>query len=109
MTTKSIKGLKPSHPGALLREDILPSLVNPETGKKAKKVEIAAALGISRQMLDNILAEKTAITPEMAMRIGKLLGNGPAFWINLQAQYDLRIAEAEIDVSEIPTFTAAAA
>lgn len=108
MNSKSIRGLAPSHPGALLREDVLPALTNVETGKKLKKVEFAGYLDISRQVLDEILKEKARITPEIAVRLGKLLGNGAEFWVNLQAQYDLRIAQAKVDVDNIPTLKAAA-
>ena len=43
----------------------------------------------------------------MALRLGKLCGNGPMFWLNLQRIYDLEQAEREVDVSAIPTLTAA--
>ena len=101
MPTYAIKrGLPAMHPGELLREDILPAL-----GKS--KVEIARLLGISRQTLYDILDEKQPVTVAMALRLGKLLGNGPVFWLNLQRTYDLERAEREIDVSEIPTLEVA--
>ena len=65
--------------------------------------EIARALGISRQLLYSIVNEKAPITPEVAVRIGKLCGNGPRVWANMQAAYDLWHAERKIDVSKIPT------
>jgi addiction module HigA family antidote len=65
-----LRGLKPMHPGEMLREDVVPAL-----GKS--KIEIAQLLGISRQTLYDILDEKQPVTPGMALRIGKLLGNGP--------------------------------
>ena len=61
------------------------------------KTAIAAALGISRP-----------VTAEMAVRFGKLFGNGAGFWINLQRIYDLALAERRVDVSGIPTLQAAA-
>lgn len=90
------------HPGALLREDVLPAL-------KRSKTEIARLLGVSRQTLYDILDEKQPITPAMALRIGKLCGNGPDLWLNLQKRYDLWKAEKEIGeaVAQIPTLTAA--
>jgi len=88
--------IKPLHPGAALREDILPALGRP-------KIEIARLLGISRQALYDILNEKAPVTAEMAVRIGKLCGNGPNLWINLQRAYDLWHAQRRIDVSKIPT------
>jgi antitoxin HigA-1 len=85
----------PSHPGAAL-DDILPSLATP-------KAEIARLLGISRQQLYDILAERKPISPTMAAKIGKLLGNGPGLWLRMQASYDAWHAEREVDVSHIPT------
>ena len=101
MATKTIKrGLPAMHPGELLREDILPAL-----GRS--KTEIAGLLGISRQTLHDIMTEKQPVTAGMAVRLGKLIGNGPVFWLNLQRAYDLERAEREVDVSAIPTLVAA--
>jgi antitoxin HigA-1 len=85
----------PSHPGAVF-EDLIPDL-----GRS--KAEIARLLGISRPMLYDILGEKKPITPYMAAKIGKLIGNGPAIWLRMQAAYDAWHAEREVDVSDIPT------
>lgn len=96
------RGLKPMHPGEMLRNDVLPAI-----GKS--KTEIARLLGISRQTLYDILDEKQPVTPAMALRLGKLLGNGPDLWINLQRAYDLAIAERELagEIRKIPTLSAA--
>lgn len=97
MATDMIRrGLPAMHPGELLREDIITALGKPRT-------EIARLLGISRQTLYGILDEKQPVTVAMALRIGKLIGNGPTFWLNLQLAYDLERAEREVDVSSIPT------
>ena len=88
--------IEPSHPGALLRELVLPDLDRPMT-------EIARALGLSRQLLYSIVNEKAPVTPEVAVRLGKLVGNGPRLWVNMQAAYDLWHAERKVDVSRIPT------
>jgi antitoxin HigA-1 len=90
----------PMHPGALLREEILPALARP-------KAEIARLLGISRKTLYDILDEKQPVTPVMALRIGKLCGNGPALWLNLQVKYDLWRASADTELDHIPTLHAA--
>jgi antitoxin HigA-1 len=97
-----LRGLPPVHPGELLREDVLPALGRP-------KAEIARLLGVSRQTLYDILAEKQPITPAMALRVGKLCGNGPDLWINMQRAYDLDVAEKELagEIEKIPTLTAA--
>jgi len=89
----------PSHPGAML-DDIIPALGMP-------KAEIARLLGISRQMLYDILAEKKPVSPTVAAKLGKLLGNGPGIWLRMQAAYDAWHAEREVDVSNIPTIKAA--
>ena len=96
-------GLHPMHPGEMLREDVLPAL-----GRS--KAEIARLLGISRQTLYDLLAERQPVTVPMALRLGKLVGNGPDLWINLQQRYDMAIftrAMAE-EVSRIPTLREAA-
>ena len=103
MKKKPIKmGLKPMHPGELLREDVLPAL-------KRSKTEIARLLGVSRQTLYDILDEKQPITPAMALRLGKLCGNGPNLWLNLQHAFDLFQETKRIgkQVERIPTLTAA--
>ncbi len=97
---KRHRNIKPLHPGELLREDILPALGKP-------KSEIAGLLGISRQALYDILNEKGPVTAEMAVKIGKLCGNGPTLWLNLQRAHDLWHAERHVDVSRIPTLQAA--
>lgn len=89
----------PTHPGAVL-DDILPEL-------GTSKAEIARLLGISRQMLYDILSEKKSITPKVAAKIGKLVDNGPAIWLRMQAAYDAWHVEREVDVSNIPTIRAA--
>lgn len=84
-----LKGLAPTHPGELLREDVIPAIDLPRT-------EIARRLGISRQTLYDILNEKQPVTPAMALRFGKFFGNGPDFWLNLQKDYDLRTLEPKM-------------
>jgi addiction module HigA family antidote len=74
----------PTHPGAVLREDVFPALNMPKIG-------IARALGISRSMLYAILAEDVAITPNIALRLGKFLGNGPELWMDMQVAHDLAV------------------
>jgi addiction module HigA family antidote len=97
-----LRGLRPTHPGELLREDVLPAL-----GKS--KTEIARLLGVSRQALYDIISEKQPLTPGMALRIGKLCGNGPELWINMQRAFDLAEAEEKLasEIEKIPTLAAA--
>lgn len=69
----------PPHPGVVLREYI----------EGMKVGEVAEKIGVSRISLSRILNGKTAITPEMATRIGLALNNSPRMWLNMQADYDL--------------------
>lgn len=89
----------PSHPGEVLREDIVPA-----TGKS--KSEIARMLGISRQHLHDVLAERKPVSPEVAVRLAKLFGNEPLFWIRMQGAYDAWHASRDVDVSAVPTLIA---
>jgi addiction module HigA family antidote len=92
----------PTHPGALLREDVIPA-----TGKT--KAEIARLLGISRQHLYDVLRERKPVSPAVAVRLGKLFGDGAGVWVRMQAAYDTWHAEREEDVSGIPTLRPRAA
>lgn len=90
----------PTHPGFLLADTVIPA-----TGKT--KSEIARMLGISRQQLYAILDEKAPISPTVAVKLGKLFGNGAGLWARMQSAYDVWEAEQKMDVSGIPTLTAA--
>jgi antitoxin HigA-1 len=93
----------PTHPGAILREDVLPAL-----GMTVS--EAARHMHITRQMLHRVLAEKASISPEMAVRLGKFCGNGAGLWLRLQQAHDLWQAEENLkdEVGRIPTFGRAA-
>ncbi|HKZ95715.1 MAG TPA: HigA family addiction module antitoxin [Hyphomicrobiaceae bacterium] len=84
----------PTHPGAFLREIVLPALPVP-------KAEVARALGISRQSLYDILAEKQPVTPAMAVRLATVFGTSAASWLNMQTAYDLWHAERDVDTSKM--------
>ena len=90
----------PTHPGALLREDVLPAV-------KKSKTEISQLLGISRQHLHDILAERKLVGPEVAVRLGKLFGNGAGLWIRMQGAYDEWQVTKTVNVSNIPTLLTA--
>lgn len=95
---KGAPARRPSHPGALLREDVFPAL-------RLSVTDAAVKLGVSRQTLHAILAEKSAVTPAMALRIGKLCGGGAELWLRMQQAHDLWQARRDLaDVIEaIPT------
>jgi len=77
---------EPTHSGAILREDVLPAIGEPV-------MAVVKKLGVTRQHLHRILAEKAPVTPDMALRLGKFCGNGPALWLRMQQAYDLWHAE----------------
>ena len=92
----------PTHPGELLREILAAGL----------KLSVAAAarqLGVSRMTLHRLLRGEQAVTPEMALRLGKLCGNGPELWLRMQMAHDLWLAERTLraDLARIPTHGAA--
>jgi addiction module HigA family antidote len=90
--------MRPPHPGSLLRYDVLPALDIPVA-------QAARELGVSRQLLHGILAEKLPVSPEMAVRLGKWCGNGAYLWMALQQDLDLWTAETKLakTLSKIPT------
>ena len=80
------KNVSPAiHPGEYLREDILP-----EVGLSASAA--AKALGVSRQMLHDILNGRKPLSAVMCLKISRLFGSSPEMWMRLQAAYDLKKA-----------------
>ncbi len=73
---------RPIHPGEMLREDFLPDFDLTVGG-------LAEAAGVSRQSINELLRERRAVSPEMALRLGRLFGNTPEFWLNAQRAVDL--------------------
>jgi addiction module HigA family antidote len=86
-------GLPPVHPGEILKEDILPSVGLSVTAA-------AKALGVSRQMLHDILAERRPLSAIMCLKLSRLFGGSPEVWMRLQAAYDLKKAERNKKVME---------
>lgn len=93
---------RPTHPGAMLREDFMPDYGLTVSG-------LAEAIGISRQSINEILRQRRGISPEMALRLGRLFGNTPEFWLNAQRAVDLWDAAEAIrkDVARIKPLNAA--
>ena len=79
---KSERKRRPTHPGEMLREDFLPDYGLTVTS-------LAEALGVSRQTMNELLRERRAVSPEMALRLSRLFGNSPEFWLNAQRAVDL--------------------
>lgn len=74
--------IRPTHPGEMLREDFLPDYGLTISG-------LAEALGVSRQTINELLRERRAVSPEMALRLSRLFGNSAEFWLNAQRAVDL--------------------
>jgi antitoxin HigA-1 len=92
----------PTHPGEFLREDFLP-----DYGLSVSA--LAEAIGVSRQSVNELLRERRSLSPEMALRLSRLFGNTPEFWLNAQRAVDLwEAAEAlKDDVARIRPLDAA--
>ena len=73
---------KPTHPGEMLREDFLPDY-------SLTVSRLAKAIGVSRQSVNELLRERRGVSPEMALRLARLFGNSPEFWLNAQRAVDL--------------------
>src|SRR5512139_2934842 len=73
---------RPTHPGEMLREDFLPDYALTVAG-------LAEAIGVSRQSINELLRGRRAVSPEMALRLARLFGNSPEFWLNAQRAVDL--------------------
>ncbi len=81
--------IRPTHPGEMLREDFLPDYGLTVAG-------LAKALGVSRQTINELLRERRAVSPEMALRLSRLFGNSAEFWLNAQQAVDLWDAQRAI-------------
>jgi len=79
------KKFSPVHPGAFLAE-LLGELSISQT-------QLASALGVSAMRVSHLVNGKRAVTAEMALRLGRFFGQTPQYWLNLQARYDLDLAQ----------------
>jgi addiction module HigA family antidote len=77
-----IRRIKPTHPGEMLREDFIPDY-------GLTVMSLACALGVSRQSVNELLRGRRAVSSEMALRLSRLFGNSPEFWLNAQRAVDL--------------------
>jgi len=78
-----INGMRPIHPGEILREEYLEPL-----GMSANA--LAGALRLTAARVNEIVREKRGITPDTALRLSRYFGTTPEFWLNLQMTYELR-------------------
>jgi addiction module HigA family antidote len=99
-TTK--REIPPTHPGEMLREDFMPDF-------NLNATSMAMALRVSRQTVNELLRERRAITPLMALRLARLFGNSPDFWMNAQHSWDLWHSEQRFrnELSQIQPLNAA--
>lgn len=93
---------KPVHPGEMLREDFMPDY-------NLNVSSLAETLGVSRQTINEVLRERRAVSPTMALRLSRFFGNSPEFWLNAQRAVDLWKAELanKKELSRIHPMTAA--
>lgn len=82
-----MKTRRPTHPGEILREEFLPDY-------QMSVAQLAAAVGVTRQTVNDLLRERRALSPSMALRLARLFGTTPEFWLNLQQAVDLWDANA---------------
>jgi addiction module HigA family antidote len=96
-TTTPKRRRPPTHPGEILREDVLPAL-------NLSVSEAARQLRVTRQTLHRVLSGRSGVSAEMAVRLGKFCGNGPGLWLRMQQAYDLWYAEQRLreEVGKIP-------
>ncbi len=87
---------RPVHPGEMLREDFM-------SDYDLTVSDLAKRLGVTRQTINEILREKRAVSPSMALRLARVFGNTPEFWLNAQGAVDLWDAECahEKDLNRI--------
>lgn len=82
MKSSRAKNGRPTHPGAILREDVFPDL-------KMSQAEIALRLGVSRRTISEIIHERRPVTADMAIRLAHFLGGSPGSWLNMQQALDV--------------------
>ena len=99
---KRSRKVRPTHPGVMLREDFLPEYGLTVSG-------CATSFRVSRQTVNELLRERRAVSPEMALRLSRLFGNSPEFWLNAQRAVDLWEAARNIKdtINHISLLTAA--
>ena len=90
----------PMHPGEVLKELYLDPL---DMGA----IALARRLGVPRTRIERLIKGTTGMTPDTAIRLARVFNTTPAYWMNLQINYDMAIAEKAVDVSKIKPLSAA--
>lgn len=85
-----VRHVRPTHPGEMLREDFLPEYGLSVAG-------LADVIGVSRQTINELLRERRSVSPEMALRLARLFGNTPEFWLKAQMAVDLWEASRDLE------------
>ena len=88
ITYNGKRDIRPSHPGEMLREDFM-------TDYRLTVAELAEKLEVSRQTVNELVNERRSVSPNMALRLARLFGNTPEFWMNAQRAVDLWATERE--------------
>lgn len=88
MTEAMVRRMRPTHPGEILREDVIPAL-------RMSKVMVAKALRVSRQTLHDLLSAKQGVTPLLALKLERVVGGSAEMWMNLQRDHDLSIVRRD--------------
>jgi addiction module HigA family antidote len=96
------KKLPPVHPGEILREEFLKPL-------GLTPYAVAAALNVPRTRIERLAREENPVTADTALRLGRYFKTGAAFWMNIQARFDLETAEDGLraEISKLPVHSAA--
>ena len=94
---------EPIHPGEFLREDYMPEL-------GLTVASLAKRLGVSRQTVNDMVRERRGLSPEMCLRLARLFGTTPQYWMNMQAKVDIwdSLALHEEELESIEPFDIAA-
>lgn len=100
-TPTPVNGLPAIHPGEFLRETL------DDLG--LTQAALASAIGVSPMRVSHLLKGDRPVTAELALRLGRALGQTPQYWLNLQTTYDLKVAQAEMKDSLLAVRELAAA
>ncbi len=84
-----MKKIPPVHPGEILNEEFLKPL-------EISQNQLGRDLGVSPRRINEIVHGKRSVTPDTALRLARYFGNSPSFWLGLQMDYDLDVAQDEL-------------